>query len=120
MELESDDAACHAVLCLAEDADTTAERFTSSPETPLMFLVLREERDLVIEIVATNLRGLAGVVLEAGRAADVNAASNHKVAGVLAHEASRLFFVPYGLKPVVESKVEDFKNFETICFIYSD
>ena len=55
VELESDNPACHAVLGLAEDADATAERLTTSPQTPFMFRVLRVERDLVVEIVATNL-----------------------------------------------------------------
>ena len=81
MVLIGNDSTSHAKACVAENAHDSSEGFSfASP--PYLVPIFVDERNDMVETMATDVVCAVGVILEAGRAADVDGAADDEVAGI--------------------------------------
>ena len=84
MHLKRDNTTSHAIVSLAEDAHAPSQRLPSSTARYLVLLVLRVQRDPVVEVVPAYLRctRVIRMILVARIAAHVHAASDDEIASI--------------------------------------
>jgi hypothetical protein len=81
MLLYGTNAPCHSKPGVANYRNASSQGFASGP-TPIPLVIIINQSDNIIKIVPAYVVSSVGIILEAGIAADMYGASDHKLARV--------------------------------------